>query len=145
MKKIAIIFGIIFLGGIFLTFTACSKKEEPRQGVLFSGTVETAPQVKGKIDPLSVLFIIARSPGGQIQAVKKILPPFEFPLSFAMTAEDQMIPGMKLSQDFKISARLDKDGNANPTGPGDILGTTETPTVRAGSIGIKITLSEIVE
>ncbi|HKX12251.1 MAG TPA: hypothetical protein VJP40_03790, partial [bacterium] len=81
---------------------------------------------------------------GQIVAVKKLLPPFQWPVEFSLDAADIMIAGTELSGKLKVTARLDKDGNANPAQSGDILGKTEKEWVQRGDRGIQLRLLELV-
>lgn len=110
---------------------------------LLSGKVALDDKVKGSADPLAVLFIIARNEQGQIVAVKKLLPPFQWPVEFSLAEEDIMIAGTELSGKLKLTARLDKDGNANPVSSGDILGATSTEWVKPGDREIGLTLTEL--
>jgi len=132
---------------------ACSHQESSAPTVpstageaqpLVAGTLELDEKLKDKADPLAVIFVIARNEQGQIVAVKKLLPPFQYPLAFSLNGEDTMIQGTELSGKLKVTARLDKDGNANPPQPGDILGKTATEWVSAGDRDLKIQLNELV-
>jgi cytochrome c-type biogenesis protein CcmH len=109
-----------------------------------SGKVELSDDVKGQADPLAVLFVIARNDQGQIAAVKKLLPPFQWPVSFSLAPSDAMIAGTELSGKLKLTARLDKDGNANPAQTGDILGKTEAEWVKTGDREVVLYLIEVV-
>ena len=122
---------------------ACGK-ERPADPAkpLVSGQVWLDEAVKAKADPLAVLFVIARNEQGQIIAVKKLFPPFQYPVTVTLTAEDTMIAGTELSGKLKVTARLDKDGNANPPQAGDILGRSEPEWIRVGDRDIKIVLNE---
>ncbi|MDL1873086.1 hypothetical protein FBR05_12945 [Deltaproteobacteria bacterium PRO3] len=131
--------------------TACTKepKTEPlgdpaAQKVLVSGTVDLAETAKAQADPLAVLFVIARNERGQIAAVKKMFPPFQYPVSYSLTEIDAMIPGTELSGKLKVTARLDKDGNANPAQPGDVLGRSDREWVELGDKDVRIVLNEPV-
>lgn len=142
----------LFLFNLFLNacFGEIGKKEgaaPPPQAAaaLFSGTIDLAPELKSAADPLAVIFVMARTPEGSLAAAKKLLPPFQYPLKFELTAEDLMIPGMELPKEFQPSARLDVDSNANPPQAGDILGRAEPQRVPSGSQGVKIILQELVK
>lgn len=132
--------------------TACSKepKTETLDGpvarkILVSGSVDLAETAKAQADPLAVLFVIARNERGQIAAVKKMFPPFQYPVSYSLTETDAMIPGTELSGKFKVTARLDKDGNANPAQPGDVLGRSDREWVAIGDKDVRIVLNEPVQ
>lgn len=113
--------------------------------VLASGTIDLAETAKAQADPLAILFVIARNERGQIAAVKKLFPPFQYPLVFSLTETDSMIPGTELSGKLMLTARLDKDGNANPAQPGDILGKGNPEGYELGAKDVKIVLNEIIQ
>jgi len=128
---------------------SCSKEKiephiepKPRAQPLLAGVVEIDASVKSQADPLAVLFIIARNEKGQIAAVKKLFPPFQYPVAFSLTSEDAMIAGTSLDGPLQVSARLDKDGSANPAQPGDIVGraTSSHP-----PSSIRILLNDLVK
>jgi len=131
---------------------ACSAKPSGTPGTppavpppLLSGTIELEDSVKAQADPLAVIFVIARNSQGQIVAVKKLFPPFQYPVAFSLGQEDTMIQGTELSGKLQVSARLDKDGNANPAQAGDILGKGDPNGFSAGSQNVKIQLNEVVK
>ena len=133
-----------------LFLSACAKDPRgegtgPAAKILVTTSVRLDDKVKDKADPLAVLFVIARNEQGQIVAVKKLFPPFQYPLSVALTAEDSMIAGTELSGKLKLTARLDKDGNANPAQAGDILGRSNPEWVQVGDKAVKIVLNEAVQ
>ncbi|HKY64685.1 MAG TPA: hypothetical protein VJR29_14865 [bacterium] len=138
----------LFLLFVLLSHAACQNSVRrpegaaPSPAALLSGKIELDEAVKAQADPLAVLFVIARNEQGQIVAVKKLLPPFQWPVDFSLGEADVMIAGTELSGKLKLTARLDKDGNANPAQAGDILGKTENEWVKRGDGGIKIRLLE---
>ncbi|HEX5032904.1 MAG TPA: hypothetical protein VFW62_00365 [bacterium] len=144
-----------FIRGLFplltlISLIACQSPSRGPEGAgpvpapLLSGKVELDAAVKAQADPLAVLFIIARNEQGQIVAVKKLLPPFQWPVDFSLGEADVMIAGTELSGKLKLTARLDKDGNANPAQSGDILGKTEQEWVSRGGREISLKLKEAV-
>ncbi len=129
----------------FLILSSCTKqpsqqKQNPTSQPIVSGTIEISKDLQATIDPLAVIFIIARNEMGQIAAVKKLLPPFQYPLDFSLGNKDVMIQGTQLTGKLKLSARIDADGNANPPGPGDIVG--ETQEVEVETEGVKMLLDK---
>jgi len=125
---------------------ACSKPEASKSSsTLLAGTISIKPELQASADPLSVLFIIVRSSDGGIGAVKKLLPPFHFPINFEIGPGDLMIPGMELKGTLTPTARLDKDGNANPAQPGDVVGRSDPASAEIGSASVKIELNELVK
>ncbi len=119
--------------------------QAPAKAPLIAGTIDLAESLKAQADPLAVLFVIARNSQGQIVAVKKLFPPFQYPVSFSLGEEDAMIQGTELSGNLMVSARLDKDGNANPPSPGDILAKADPKGFPVGSKDLKLVLNEAVK
>jgi hypothetical protein len=113
--------------------------------IFLSGTIDLAPELREKADPLAVIFVMARTPEGRLGAVKKLLPPFQYPLAFELTAQDLMIPGMDFHGEILPGARLDADANANPPQPGDILGVSDPKNVSLGTRNVKILLNQVVK
>ena len=138
---------------LLVLLCACSREANreasppagPQAKPLVSGTLELDKSLAGKADPLAILFIIARNETGQIVAVKKLFPPFQYPVAFALTSEDAMIAGTELSGKLKLTARLDMDGNANPAQAGDILGRPQAEWSVVGESGVRIPLNELVK
>ncbi len=131
---------------------ACSAQPQPApdhpnaaQPPLLSGTLELDDAVKSQADPLAVIFVIARNSQGQIVAVKKLFPPFQYPVAFYLGQEVTMFQGTELSGKLQVTARLDKDGNANPAQTGDILGKGDPSGFSPGSRDVKIRLNEVVK
>lgn len=120
-----------------------SETQTPR--LLLGGTLNLADSAKSQADPLAVLFVIARNEKGQIAAVKKMFPPFQYPLAFTLSDADAMIAGTQLSGKLTVTARLDKDGNANPAQPGDILGKGTLDGYAIGTKDVEIVLNEAVQ
>ena len=121
-----------------------SEKPAPASALLAQGTIKLAPEVVEKAPSLGVLFVMARNNKGQLIAVKRLLPPFQYPVAFEITEADQMIQGLPISDSFTVSVRLDADGDANPAQAGDIL-STGTFQVKRGQKGLPITLNKLVE
>lgn len=124
---------------------SCRRQAPPGDDqVVLSGTIDLDPALKAEADPLAVLFIVARSPEGQIAVVKKIFPPLEFPLDFQLTSADQMIPGRPLPKKLRLKVRLDRDANANPDQPGDIVGYSGENGVPLGN-RVNVQLNQLVK
>jgi len=137
----------LIVGGL-----ACSKKQAetpppppPAAKTVLSGYIDLAPEVAKDADPLAVIFVIAKTEDGKIVAAGKLLPPFQFPVHFELTTEDVMIPGTALKGPLVLTARLDKDSNANPPQEGDILGKADQASVPVGASDVKIVLDELVK
>ncbi len=110
-------------------------------GGTISGTVVVAPGLSKKVAGKPVLYIIARTerPGPPLAVVRIANP--KFPAKFTLSKANVMIPGMPFRGKVRITARLDKDGNAGPAQPGDIEGKT-SGLVPVGSKDVVITLNK---
>ncbi len=112
--------------------------EDP--GAAVRGLIGLAPDAKAP--PGAVLFIIARpegDAGGPPVAVKRIAAP-DYPLTYALTAADAMLPGRPLQGRIDVTARLDSDGNASTREAGDLLGAFGANPAEAGQSGVDIQL-----
>lgn len=156
MKKIYLNYSkklfILTLSSILLYFFSCRseqkadmQKNHAQSQSIISGKVHISKSLEKNIDSLSIMFIIARSPEGGIVAVKKLIPPFAFPVEFSLTNEDLMISGTEIPKYLNLSARLDKDGNANRIEKGDIINQSPLLKVPQRSSEINITLDKLVK
>ena len=114
---------------------AAAARPESAQGI--AGTIDLAP---GSETPNgAVLFIIARAgPSGPPAAVKRVSAP-KFPHAFEIGPADRMIEGIPWSGPFRISARLDGDGNATTRDEGDLLAESSSG-VAPGARGVRLRL-----
>lgn len=109
-----------------------------------AGTVEVADDLTDLLPERSTLYLIVRVAGretGAPLAVQQIVEP-RFPFEFVITEQDSMIEGTPLVGDMSITARVDQDGDAFTTSPGDLRG--QTAPVVAGDSGIVVRLDERV-
>ena len=108
-----------------------------------AGTVRLAPELEGRVPPGAVLFLIARTgPGGPPTAVKRIPSP-RFPLDFELGPQDRMIEALPFAGPFRLSARVDADGNAATRSPGDLSG--EAPdTFGPGDRGVELVIDRVL-
>ena len=92
------------------------------------GALKLSDKVKGKVPAGATIFLVARAfsePGpGMILAVKK-LDAATWPVPYALSGGDMMIPGTKLEGKVVISARVDQDGDAMTKAVGDLEGVTK--------------------
>jgi hypothetical protein len=72
-------------------------------------------------------------------AVARIANP-TFPLSFRLSQEHVMMPGVKLEGNVRLVARVDADGSAGPAKPGDLEG--QLASVAVGSAGVTLTVDK---
>lgn len=109
------------------------------------GTISIGANVKDKVDPNAVLFIIARSgsaAAGPPLAVVKIDRPI-FPLRYSVGPENAMMGGSAFTGKISISARLDKDGNAMTRESGNLQGEYRKNPADVGSHTIDIVLDQV--
>jgi len=106
-----------------------------------TGLVRLAPELRDRVGPGDVLFVIARRGSGPPFAVTRILAP-RFPAAFRIGPEDVMTPGATLQGEFTLSARLSKTGSAGPAQPGDLEGERAGP-VAVGTRGVDILLARV--
>lgn len=149
LKKITLLFPLFVMGMLLACQREAADNDAKPLGAihelpLVSGTLEISAEAEKARDPLSILFIMLRNSKGEIVAVKKILPPFQFPLNFKIEESDKMIAGVDAESEFKVSARVDKDGDANPTQKGDILGESKPELIKKNAGQVRIVLDQIV-
>jgi hypothetical protein len=107
-------------------------ESDAASGPPIRGRVEVAPALRDAVPAGAVLFIIGRRDGaGPPLAVKRVASP-SFPLTFTLGPEDRMIQSVPFAGPITLSARLDGDGNASSTGPGDLIGTAGNGPVEPG-------------
>lgn len=108
-----------------------------------AGVIRLSPDLEGKVPPGAVLFLMARAgPSGPPTAVQRIPSP-SFPMDFELGPGDRMIESLPFAGPFRISARLDADGNAATRSPGDLQGETGT-TFDPGDRDIELVIDEVL-
>ncbi len=123
---------------------ASSQQADPNAFAVtrLSGVVEVAPALAGGVPANATLYLIVRVAGlegGAPLAVQQIRSP-SFPLAFVITERDAMIEGTPLFGEMSVTARVDQDGDAFTTTPGDLIG--QTSPVVAGDSEIIVRLDE---
>ena len=96
----------------------------PAQGSAgaYSGTVEMPPALAPGVKPGSVLFVFARSVGGDPAPVAAIrLQAAGFPVTFTLTEANAMMGG-GLPAEADLFAKVDADGNVATAEAGDFEG-----------------------
>jgi hypothetical protein len=104
------------------------------------GTVSVAPELAGAAPVGGVLFVIARSgdaPGPPLAVLR--VPEPELPFEYEIGPDQVMIPGRPFAGAIRLSARLDRDGNASTRLPGDLEGELASP-VAPGARDVAIVL-----
>lgn len=86
----------------------------------FQGTVVLPEALKARFVPGSILFVVARSLGGNARpvAAQKIVPS-DFPVDFSLTQADSMM-GDPLPEEVDLLVRLDRDGDISTREEGDL-------------------------
>ena len=113
------------------------------QAKAVTGNVTVDPSIQARIPEGSVLFIYARAQGetsGPPVAVKK-LNFFQLPQEFSISPADSVMTQSGFDGPLTLSARLDRDGNAQ-AGGGDITGSVDVIT---GQKDVTIVLNQVIE
>lgn len=123
---------------------APSMKLPPLPSGTIEGRLELAPALAEKVAAGDIIYLMARNAGtGGIVAVQKLAAPATFPLEFKLSGENVMMPGMSLAGQIKLSARVDKDGDAMSKLPGDVTGEVGEP-VAVPAKDVVITLGTVL-
>jgi cytochrome c-type biogenesis protein CcmH len=118
-----------------------SKPASASDGPEIAGTIAVAPDLMGRVQDGSVLFVIAHKGGGPPFAVKRIASPC-FPLAYRLGPEDVMMAGSAFDGEVRLSARLSRTGAAGPAQPGDLEGE-HAAQVRVGARNVDIVISRV--
>ena len=109
--------------------------------VLLSGKVALAKGMDAPQGKNAAVFVIVRDgeSAGAPLAAKRIAAS-TFPLSFALSDEDSMLPGQKLSgaKRLSIRARLSQSGDAAPQ-PGDLESEAQSVAVGKADLALQLT------
>jgi len=119
----------------------------PAPGESISGEIVLPPAMRARVSDSDVVFLAARRAGGppgpgSMLAVQKLRAD-RFPIPFAISSQDAMIPGIPFEGKVNISVRVDKDGDAMTRKKGDVLGQAKA--VKVGTHHVKIVLDELQE
>lgn len=114
-------------------------------GETVAGKIRLVPAVRAKVVKGDTIFLIARRAGsaagpGSMIAVQK-LQAADFPMPFALSSRDAMIPGTVFEGHIDITARVDKDSDAMTRRKGDVYGRAAH--VKVGMQGVVITLDTV--
>lgn len=106
------------------------------------GTIAISPALASKVKQGATLFIFAKQQrgGGPPLAVKRTTVS-TFPLTFELTKDNVMQPGMPFDGDVYLTARIDGDGIAG-AGAGDLEGVTTAP-VPVGGPTVSLTIDTV--
>jgi len=118
-----------------------SRSVPASDGPEITGTITVAPDLMGRVQDGSVLFVIAHKAAGPPFAVKRVTSP-RFPLPYRLGPEDVMMAGSAFEGEARVSARLSRTGAADPAQPGDLEGEHAAP-VRVGARNVNIVISRV--
>jgi cytochrome c-type biogenesis protein CcmH len=110
-----------------------------------SGRITVAPELKAKVNPAAVLFVIARPAGaasGPPLAVKRITQP-RFPLDYVLSQDNVMMQGTPFTGSIAIAVRLDNDGDPVSRGAGDLTGDYKKNPVNVGTKDVDVVLDQL--
>lgn len=116
-----------------------SQRASASDGPEITGTITVAPDLMGRVQDGSVLFVIAHKGAGPPFAVKRIGSP-RFPLAYRLGSEDVMMAGSAFDGEVRLSARLSRTGTAGPAQPGDLEGE-HAAQVRVGARSVDMVIS----
>lgn len=151
MKKIGLVAGLALIGIIVIAVVMAGQMGETNRAFA-KGQVVLDDAIKEQAQGIGTLFIIASGPDRPMPlgALRKSITGavegvvYDFVLTKdnlqLMSGNDM---GPTLPEQFKLKARLDKDGLAGPDQPGDVVG--EVALVQRGQDGIEIRLNRVVE
>ena len=124
-----------------------AERPPPPPGESISGEIVLPPAMRARVSDSDVIFLAARRAGGpagpaSMLAVQKLRAD-RFPIPFAISAQDAMIPGVPFAGKVNITVRVDKDGDAMTRKKGDVLGLASE--VAVGTHHLKIVLDKLQE
>jgi hypothetical protein len=116
---------------------------DPKQSI--SGTIVLPPARAKDVAKGDTMFLIARRSGGppgpgSMIAVQR-MSAADFPMPFALSGRDAMIPGTPFEGSISITVRVDKDGDAITRRKGDVIG--QASDVKVGSQNVIISLDTV--
>lgn len=146
MKKLGIIGAIVIGFAIALAMLQAGKMGQTSQAYA-RGRVILADELKDPARDLKTLFIIASPldmpmPLGALR--KTVSEPSGVIYEFVLTNESmrRMQENQPFPAEFKLKARLDRDGLAGPDQPGDLVG--EVKPVKLGAEGVEIRIDRMI-
>lgn len=144
VRVIGMAAGIVVLAGLAAWFGLAHGCQASSTEAVVAGRVMIAPELADRVAGTDVLYVIVRRPQGPPRpiAVKRIERP-RFPVEFAVTRDDVMIQGTRLTGMVEVVARLDKDGSAGPVQRGDMEGVFKRNPTLVGGKNIEIVIDKI--
>ena len=116
---------------------------DPKASV--GGTITVPDARKDDVKKGDIIFLVARRAGGppgpgSMLAVQKLIAG-DFPMKFALSGRDAMIPGTPFEGEVSITARVDKDGDAMTRKKGDVFGSANN--IKVGTQDVVIPLDAL--
>ena len=113
-------------------------------GGTIEGRLELGPNATAHVKTGDTVFVIARNgTTNAMVAVVKLQAPDKFPLAFKLAPQNVMMAGGSLSGPIKLSARVDKDGDAISKQPGDVVGEV-AQAVQVPAKDVVLTLNQVL-
>ena len=114
----------------------------PDERQTISGTIVLPASQRAKVARGDVMFLAARRAGGppgpaSMLAVQKLVAA-DFPMPFAISNRDAMIPGIPFEGPVSITVRVDKDGDAMTRRKGDVFGQANDVEVGRHDVVVKL-------
>jgi cytochrome c-type biogenesis protein CcmH len=109
---------------------------------VIEGQIDVAPALRDSVHVGDTLFVSAKAvdASGAVQrmplAVDRLVVG-KLPMAFRLTGANVMVPGSTLSGTVRVTARVDKDGEAMTRAAGDVEGAAQV-TVPARGVQIKL-------
>lgn len=148
MKKLTLI-GVLAIVVVIVIAVVTAGQMGETNHAMVRGKVVLAPDLKGKTTGAETLFIIVGYPDRPMPygAFKKTVGGnLEGTIyEFALTNDNlqRMMPDQAWPAQFKLKARLDRDGIAGADQPGDLVG--EVFPVSPGSEGVEIVINRVID
>lgn len=111
------------------------ENEAPSDTRPLRGEIQISEDLKSRVPPRAVLFLIARVDDASPPLAVKRVPDPEFPLAFELGPDDRMIASVPFAGPLKLSVRIDADGNVATRDAGDLFGEAED-SYQPGDAGI---------
>ncbi len=119
---------------------------KPDPATSIAGRILLPTTNRGSVGRGDTIYLVARRVSdnpqvpGSLVAVQKIAAD-AFPLEFAISGRDTMVPGAPFAGEMTLTARVDKDGDPMTRRKGDVLGVVKK--VQVGNQDVTINLDTV--
>lgn len=111
-----------------------------------SGMVDIRPELRARLKPTDVLFIIAAEPGHSRPYAVTRVAPVSLPYAYTLGPENRMMATAAASGNrFVVSARIDRDGQANALQPGDLVSQSAAGPVPSPADSVNVLIDTAVQ